>query len=57
MKERPESTAVLCAIDIERTIRHQKNQIRAQFILAGTLIKSIMDTNKYTLEEALNETT
>lgn len=57
MKERPESTAVLCAIDIERTMRHQKNQIRALFILAGTLIKSIMDTNKYTLEEALNETT
>lgn len=58
-EKKPDGAAVLCAIDLERIIRHQspKNQIKTQFILAGALIKSIMDTNKYTLEEALNETT
>lgn len=53
----PELAAVLSIMNINHTIKNknEEKQIRTMFIIAGALISSIVNTNKYTVDEAVNK--
>lgn len=56
--DEPDLGAVLSVINVEFILKNQteEQKTQAMFIVAGALLQYIIETNKYTVDEALEET-